>query len=79
VTLLRDEFLSDEDLDLRNLSQAEFLAYWDAWLLQAQATNDADADVYAHGVFATDAPLRAPGSAIAGEPNTSLPSPRRRG
>jgi hypothetical protein len=75
MTRLRDEFLSDEDLDLRNLSEAELLAYWDAWLLQAQATNDADADVYAHGVFAADPSVRA----IAGKSKTSVPSTRRRG
>jgi hypothetical protein len=48
---LRDEFLSDEDLDLRNLTQEELYAYWDQWLLQAQLTNDADRDTYTHGVF----------------------------
>lgn len=55
---LRDEFLSEEDLDLRNLSEVELLAVWDAWLVQAQATNDADVDEYAHGVFASDPPPR---------------------
>lgn len=64
MNLLRDEFLSEEDLDIRNLSEAEFLAYWNAWLVQAQTTNDADADVYAHGVFSTDPPRRDPGGAI---------------
>ena len=48
---LRDEFLSEEDLDLRNMDGDELEAYWNAWLLQAQATNDADADTYSHGVF----------------------------
>ncbi|MFO0985099.1 MAG: hypothetical protein U1E76_25795 [Planctomycetota bacterium] len=48
---LRDEFLSEEDLDLKNLSEAELLAYWDLWLRQAQATNDADRHTYSHGVF----------------------------
>ena len=51
MTPLRDEFLSEEDLDLRNLSMPELLAYWQLWLEQAQATNDADADSYSHGVF----------------------------
>lgn len=32
----RDEFLSDEDLDLRNLSEEELIAYWNLWLHQAQ-------------------------------------------
>ncbi|MFY9824124.1 MAG: hypothetical protein WAM82_22295 [Thermoanaerobaculia bacterium] len=48
---LRDEFLSEEDLDLRNLSWEELIAYWNLWLHQAQATNDLDEDLYSHGVF----------------------------
>jgi len=48
---VRDEFLSAEDLDLRNLSDEELYAYWDQWLRQAQATNDLDAGEYSHGVF----------------------------
>jgi hypothetical protein len=51
VSVLRDEFLSEEDLDLRNLSREELFAYWDQWLLQAQATNEADKHTYSHGVF----------------------------
>jgi hypothetical protein len=47
----RDEFLSEEDLDLRNLSWDELLAYWNSWLEQAQATNDLDEHEYSHGVF----------------------------
>jgi hypothetical protein len=47
----RDEFLSEEDLDLRNLSREELLVYWDLWLKQAQATNDLDENTYSHGVF----------------------------
>jgi hypothetical protein len=50
----RDEFLSEEDLDLRNLSWEELLAWWDLWLAQAQATNDLDAHLYSHGVFRQD-------------------------
>ena len=48
---IRDEFLSEEDLDLRNLSREELMAYWDMWLLQAQSTNDRDRYLYSHGVF----------------------------
>jgi hypothetical protein len=48
---LRDEFLSEEDLDLRNLTWDELLEYWNRWLLQAQATNDVDRHAYSHGVF----------------------------
>jgi len=50
---LRDEFLSEEDLDLRNLSEDELIAYWNLWLKQAQATNDLDEKDYSHGVFET--------------------------
>jgi hypothetical protein len=59
MTNLRDEFLSEEDLDLRNLSQDELIAYWNLWLEQAQATNDLDEALYSHGVFERDpaAPL----------------------
>jgi hypothetical protein len=64
-----DRFLSEEDLDLANLGEAELYAYWNAWLLQAQATNDEDRDRYSHGVFTLmreprtprqDAALRSP-------------------
>ena len=48
---LRDEFLSEEDLDLRTMTEAELYAYWDMWLRQAQATNDLDRHTYSHGVF----------------------------
>ena len=48
---LRDEFLSEEDLDLVNLSQEELYGWWDLWLEQAQVTNDIDENEYSHGVF----------------------------
>lgn len=48
---LRDEFLSEEDLDLANLSDEELTAWWNLWLEQAQATNKEDANEYSHGVF----------------------------
>jgi len=51
-----DQFLSEEDLDLRNLSEAELLAYWNLWLQQAQQTNDDDEADYSHGVFITSTP-----------------------
>jgi hypothetical protein len=50
----RDEFLSDEDLDLRNLTFEELLAQWDEWLLAAQVTNEEDEDRYSHGVFSRE-------------------------
>ena len=51
---VRDEFLSEEDLDLANLTHEELLVYWDLWLRQAQVTNDLDAAYYEHGVFESD-------------------------
>ena len=48
---IRDEFLSEEDLDLRNLSEQELFAWWDLWLRQAQAGNEVDREAYSHGVF----------------------------
>jgi hypothetical protein len=53
VQSVRDEFLSEEDLDLRNLSEEELIAYWNLWLEQAQITNDLDDSTYSHGVFET--------------------------
>jgi len=48
---LRDEFLSEEDLDIQNLSDEELFRVWDDWLLQAQQTNEYDKSYYSHGVF----------------------------
>ena len=48
---MRDEFLSEEDLDLKTMTDEELYAHWNAWLEQAQITNDADARTYSHGVF----------------------------
>jgi hypothetical protein len=31
MTDLRDEFLSEGDLDLRNLTDEELIAYWNLW------------------------------------------------
>lgn len=59
---MRDEFLSEEDLDLRNLSEVELYAWWDEWLRLAQATNDLDEQLYSHGVF-REAPGAEPGNA----------------
>jgi len=50
----RDEFLSEEDLDLEDLSVEELDAYWRLWLTQAQGTNDVDRAAYSHGVFERD-------------------------
>ena len=48
---MRDEFLSEEDLDLQSLTDEELDAVWTAWLRQAQITNDDDRYTYSHGVF----------------------------
>lgn len=48
---MHDEFLSEEDLDLKNLMEEELYVYWNLWLEQSQATNDANAHLYSHGVF----------------------------
>ena len=59
MNTIRDEFLSEEDLDLRTLSEEELFAYWNLWLEQAQATNDLDQHLYSHGVF-TEEPHATP-------------------
>ena len=51
MTEFRDEFLSEEDLDLQSLTDEELEAVWMAWLRQAQSTNDEDRYTYSHGVF----------------------------
>lgn len=50
----REEFLSEEDLDLENLTEEELIAWWNLWLRMAQQTNDLDAATYSHGVFDRD-------------------------
>jgi hypothetical protein len=61
MTEPRDEFSSEEDLDLKNLSEAELHAWWLQWLHMAQATNDVDAGAYSHGVFEWDPSVPRPG------------------
>ncbi len=51
MNAIRDEFLSEEDLDLATLTPEELIRYWNLWLQQAQASNDLDAEEYSHGVF----------------------------
>ncbi len=57
---MRDEFLSEEDLDLKNLSPGERNALWTAWLKQAQRTNERDRHLYSHGVFSHEPPWQRP-------------------
>jgi hypothetical protein len=42
--------LSDDDLDIRDLSDEELDLAWDLWFDLAQTTNDDD-PLYTHGVF----------------------------
>ena len=70
MTEMRDEFLSEEDLDLRNLNEQELVAYWNQWLEQAQATNEADESTYTHGVFEYEPPGR-PSPRVAEDRSTS--------
>lgn len=57
---MEDEFLSEDDLDLRNMPWDELVAYWNLWLAQAQATNDLDEAFYSHGVFVRDPAVSVP-------------------
>jgi len=65
VIEMEDEFLSEEDLDLRNLPWEEVVAYWNLWLRQAQATNHLDEPFYSHGVFVRDPAVPLPEGADA--------------
>jgi hypothetical protein len=47
----RDQFLSEEDLDLANLPSEEVALWWGYFLRQAQASNDLDVDEYSYGIF----------------------------
>jgi len=45
------QMLSEDDLDLREMSDEELERAWDLWFDLAQSTNDADPP-YSHGVLA---------------------------
>ncbi len=51
----REEFLSEEDLAIAEMSHEELAQTYNAWRMQAQSTNDADEDEYSHGVFVSPA------------------------
>lgn len=55
---MRDEFLSEEDIDLKSLSPEELDRLWIAWLQQAQISNDRDCHEYSHGVFTREPPAK---------------------
>ena len=44
------QMLSEDDLNIKEKSDAELEAAWDLWFDLAQATNDFD-PAYIHGVF----------------------------
>jgi len=44
------KMLSDDDLNLKDMSNEELDRAWDLWFTLAQSTNDADPP-YTHGVF----------------------------
>jgi hypothetical protein len=47
---MKMEMLSEDDRNLREMSDEELAAAWDLWFDLAQATNDYDPP-YTHGVF----------------------------
>ncbi len=49
------QMLSEDDLNLREMTDEELDAAWDFWFDLAQATNDYDPE-YTHGVFVLAAP-----------------------
>ena len=53
--------LSEDDLDLRGMTDEELAAAWDLWFDLAQTTNDFDPE-YTHGVFVLCEPERAAGA-----------------
>ena len=55
--------LSEDDLNLQELSDDELVRAWDLWFDLAQVTNDSD-PAYSHGVFVGVEPPSVPGSAV---------------
>jgi hypothetical protein len=53
------QMLSEDDLNLRDMTREELDAAWDLWFDLAQSTNDADPP-YEHGVFAQTISSAAP-------------------
>lgn len=52
------QMLSEDDLNLKDLTPEELDAAWDLWFDLAQHTNDFDPP-YTHGVFASSAERKA--------------------
>jgi hypothetical protein len=62
------QMLSEDDLNLREMTDEELAAAWDLWFDLAQATNDYDPE-YTHGVFVLAAPAeRSPRNSRANPP-----------
>jgi hypothetical protein len=55
--------LSEDDLNLQELSDDELVRAWDLWFDLAQVTNDSD-PAYSHGVFVGVEPPSVKGSAV---------------
>jgi hypothetical protein len=64
--------LSDDDVNLRDLTDVELDAAWDLWFELAQSTNDDDPP-HTHGVFLRARVEEMPETA----PTTLEPSPER--
>ena len=64
------QMLSEDDLNLREMTDEELGAAWDLWFDLAQTTNDFD-PAYTHGVFVLCAPERP----AAAEDDPAQPAP----
>jgi hypothetical protein len=53
------ELLSEDDLNLKDMTPEELDLAWDLWFTLAQTTNDSD-PLYTHGVFVLFESLPAP-------------------
>lgn len=71
------KMVSDDDLNLKEMTDEELAAAWNLWFSLAQTTNDADPP-YTHGVFVNVKGEDAP-SALACLPTapSAVVSPRR--
>ena len=67
------QMLSEDDLNLKDMTREELDAAWDLWFDLAQSTNDWDPP-YSHGVFV---PNEWPATAT-GTPCLASPDPIRR-
>ena len=61
------ELLSEDDLNLAEMTPEELDLAWDLWFDLAQVTNDADPP-YTHGVFVLHPPPSPPAGAAAAHP-----------